>query len=207
MLIIGSTQLTFTKGTGSFHCPNCDQSSEYRLRHKREFLTLYFVPLIPLQLVGRFVECSACRLTFEPDVADMTAEEVRASQRRDAIEMVRRVLVVIVAADNHIAEDELTTVREFTQQFELPAVTGEQILREAAAVRQSDMELLPYIHHVAGQLSDEDKELLVHHAFLAATADGDLSDVRQSLLSRLPDAIGVPEWRFREIITRAADSP
>lgn len=205
MLIIGSTQLTFTKGTGTFHCPHCDQASSYRHRHKREFLTVYFIPLIPLQSVGQFVECSTCRQTFEPQVAEMTADEVRGSQRRAITELIRRALVVIVAADDHVTADELAAVRDFARQSDLPDVTSEQILREAGAIRQSDMDLLQYIRHVAEELSDEDKDLLVRHAFLAATAGGQLSAERQTLLTSLPDAIGVPEWRFREVISSAAD--
>ncbi len=205
MLIIGSTQLTFTKGTGTFHCPHCDQGRSYRHRHKREFLTVYFIPLIPLQSVGQFVECSTCRQTFEPQVAELTAEEVRSSQRHAINEMIRRALVVIVAADDQVTDNELAAVRDFAQQSDLPDVTSEQILHEAEAIQQSNMDLLQYIHHVAEELSDEDKDRLVLHGFLAATADGQLSAERQTLLTDLPDAIGVPEWRFREVISSAAE--
>lgn len=206
MLIIGSTQLTFTKGTGTFHCPNCNHSNSYRWRHKREFLTVYFVPLIPLQKVGEFVECAACRQTFDTKVAEMSADEIRAMHRQATVELIRRGLVVIVAADNQVTEDELQAVRDFAQAHRLPEVSREQILREAAAVRQSEMNVLEYISHVAEQLSDEDKDLLVQHAFLAATAGGDLSGSRQEILKNLPAAIGVPEWRFRNVIEQAADT-
>ncbi len=205
MIIIGSTQLTFTKSSGSFHCPNCDQLREYRHRTKREFLTIYFIPLIPLQSVGEFVECSTCRGTFEPDVARMTAEQIRASHRYAALEMIRCALVIIVAADDDVSDEELAAVRDFARQHELPDVTIAQILREAAAVQQSNMDLLQYISHVAQQLSEEDKELLVHHAFLAATAAGELSEPRGELLKDLPEAIGIHETRFREIVAAAIE--
>ena len=120
-------------------------------------------------------------------------------------EMIRRVLVVIVAADDQVTDEELAAVRDFAPPAICRTSPGNQILREAAAVRQSNMDLLQYIRHVAQQLSDEDKELLVQHAFLAATAGGELSAERQELLRNLPDAIGMPEWRFREVISTAAD--
>ena len=84
-------------------------------------------------------------------------------------------------------------------------MTPEQILTEAARIRQSNMDLLGYIRHVAKPLPMPFKELLVYHAFLAATAGGDLSESRQAILAKLPDAIGIPEPRFREIIVQAAE--
>jgi uncharacterized tellurite resistance protein B-like protein len=206
MLIIGSTELTFTSDAGSFHCPHCDLAREYRLRYRREFLTIYFIPLIPLRKLGEFAECSTCRQTFEPDVVKMSPEEIRVSKRRSTLEMIRRVLVVIVAADTQVTDEELEAVRQFSEQVDLPEVTREQILHEAEAVHNADLDPVQYIRHVAGQLSEEDKDLLVLHAFLAATAAGQLSDARQEVLKELPDAVGVPEWRFRAIIAEASES-
>ncbi len=204
MIIIGTTQLTYTKSKGDFHCPSCQQQCSFRHRRKREFLTLYFIPLIPLQLTAEFLECSTCRRTFDTQLANLTADQIRAMQRNATIEMIRRVLVIIVAADEDVTVAELSAVREFTQQQDQPDISAEQLLREAAAVRQGNMDLLAYISHVAQQLSEADKELLVRHAFLAATAGGDLSAARQDLLKELPQAVGIPESRFREIIGQAA---
>ena len=114
-------------------------------------------------------------------------------------------LVVIVASDNEVSDEELEAVREFAVQHEQPEVTRDQILREAAAVRRAQFDPLAYTRGVAVQLSPEDKELLVYHAFLAATAAGGLSETAQDLLAQLPDAIGIPEMRFREIVLRAVE--
>ncbi len=206
MLIIGSTQLTYTKNRGSFHCPRCNQEQPFRHRRKREFLTLYFIPVLPLQLVSEFVECGTCRSTFDLQIASMSAGEIRASQRQNALEMIRRVLVVIVAADDQVSENELSAVTHFARQYELPVVSADQIMREAAAVRQAQVDLRHYISYVAQQLTREDRELLIYHGFLAATAGGDLSPARQQLLQQLPAAVGVPEDRFREIIVRAVEA-
>jgi uncharacterized tellurite resistance protein B-like protein len=205
MIIIGSTQLTFTKESGTFHCPNCKSSRPYRLRYKREFLTIYFIPLIPLQKLEEFLECEECRNTFEPRMASMTAEEIQAAQRQAATEMIRRALVVIVAADDYVSEEELEAVGTFARENGLPDVTAQQILREATAVRGSDMNELQYLAHVAGQLSEQEKDQLVQQAFLAATAGGELSEARQLLLKKMPNALGVEESRFRQLIAEAAN--
>lgn len=205
MIIIGSIELKFTKGTGTFACPTCEQERTYRHRTRREFLTLYFIPLIPLQSLGEFLECTTCRGSFPVELSEMTVEQLRLRKRQQAAELIRRVLVVIVASDNEVSDEELEAVREFAVQHEQPEVTRDQILREAAAVRRAQFDPLAYTRGVAVQLSPEDKELLVYHAFLAATAAGGLSETRQDLLAQLPDAVGIPEMRFREIVLRAVE--
>lgn len=205
MIIIGSTNLTYTKSNGQFHCPQCNEQRPFRHRRKREFLTVYFIPLIPLQLVNEFLECSSCRGAFDKELADMTAEQIRSSQQREAAEMIRHVLVVIVAADDEVTDEELATVCDFARQNHQPEMTTEQILQEAATVRQFNMDQLQYIAYVAEKLSPEHIEILVRHAFLAATAGGQLSAARQELLKNLPHAVGIPESRFREIIVYAAE--
>jgi hypothetical protein len=130
---------------------------------------------------------------------------LRAHKRQQASERIRRVLVVLIAADDVVTDEELEAVRDFAAKHEQPEITREQILCEAASVRKAQLDPVAYIRGVALLLSQEDKELLVYHAFLAATAAGGLSEIRQDLLTQLPDAVGVPEMRFRELVLLAVE--
>lgn len=205
MIIIGSMELKFTKRVGTFCCPQCEQERTFRLRTRREFLTVYFIPLIPLQHLGEFVECMTCRGAFDASAAEFTLEQLQAQKRRAAAERIRRALVILVAADEVVTDEELAVVREFTRRNGQEDVSRDQLLHEAASVRHAQMDPVVYLRHVAQQLGEEDKELLVYHAFLAATASGELSPQRQTLLAQMPDAIGIPEMRFREIVLRAVN--
>ena len=203
--MIGTMDLTYTKKRGSFYCPNCTTQRDYAHKITRQFLTVYFIPLIPLQMQTEFLLCATCKQQFELSVADMDAEQIKQLQREAIFELIRRVLVVIVAADNMVTDEELETVRDFARRYQQADVTPEQLLREAAMVRDSGMDTVAYIRHIAGQLSGEDKVLLVEYAFLAATAGGELTESRQDLLKQMPAAIGMSEPDFREIIVRAAE--
>jgi hypothetical protein len=205
MIIIGTIELSFTKGSGTFFCTKCGAERAYKHKTKRQFLTVYFIPLIPLQAAGEFIQCSTCREQFDPSATRLTAAEHEAARRDEAVETIRRVMVVIVAADEVVSDEELLTVQQFADQHELPDITKELVLTEAARIRQAGLDAVGYIQGVARQLSMEDKERLVHHAFLVATVGGELSEARQKLLRQLPDAVGIPESRFREIIVEAAE--
>ena len=66
MIIFGVRTSESTASFGSFLCPCCRTSQDYRhVVHKRWF-TLYFIPLIPLGRVGEQVECQGCFSRFSP---------------------------------------------------------------------------------------------------------------------------------------------
>ncbi len=203
MIIIGTIELNFTRRTGTFCCPHCEQERTYRLRTRRQFLTVYFIPLIPLQAMGEFIQCTTCHGTFHVDLSELTVSQYRDQKRRAANELIRRALVVVVAADEVVTDAELAVLRDFSRAHGQEDFDVEQVRSEAAAVRHAQMDPEHYLRYLAQQLSEEDKEQLVYFAFLAATASGDMSAPRRTLLARMPEVVGVPEMRFREIVLRA----
>jgi len=65
VIVLGTTGVTYPKGGGSFRCPACARERPYRRKRIRRFFTVYFVPLVPLDLIAEFVECRACRGRFK----------------------------------------------------------------------------------------------------------------------------------------------
>ena len=65
-IVFGWRGITYTIGKGSFHCPGCGCQQMYRHRRSRRFFTLYFIPLIPLDKIGEFVECQICLQKWQP---------------------------------------------------------------------------------------------------------------------------------------------
>ncbi|HRX80347.1 MAG TPA: hypothetical protein P5307_14850 [Pirellulaceae bacterium] len=52
MIIWGSRGLTSVVENGQFHCPQCGTDRMFNLKQVRNFFTLYFIPLIPLNVAG-----------------------------------------------------------------------------------------------------------------------------------------------------------
>lgn len=70
LLIFGTRGITYTKASGDFQCPSCGPA-RYRHRRIRNFFTLYFIPLIPLNMEREFVECAQCRQTFRLEILQL----------------------------------------------------------------------------------------------------------------------------------------
>ena len=57
-------------GTGTFHCPNEGGVRRYRRLQARRWFTLFFVPVVPLDRRGEWVQCLGCGSTYRTDVLD-----------------------------------------------------------------------------------------------------------------------------------------
>ena len=64
MIIFGWRAFYRTIAQGMFHCRHCGADRQYRQRAGRRWFTLFFIPVIPLNSVGDYVQCTACRTRY-----------------------------------------------------------------------------------------------------------------------------------------------
>ena len=68
LIIFGRKGVTSTTNRGTFDCPACGTGKPFEHKKARRFFTLYFIPLIPLQTLGEWVECGGCGKQWKPTV-------------------------------------------------------------------------------------------------------------------------------------------
>ena len=54
MILIGTMEWASTVERGDFFCPACNAAKNYQRKVARPFLTLYFIPVIPIGAVREF---------------------------------------------------------------------------------------------------------------------------------------------------------
>lgn len=113
LLLFGITTRTKTLGAGTFYCRNEGGERIYLLLEARRWFTLFFIPLIPLKVLGKLVQCSSCGVRYDPAVLphaatapteQVTADEVEAIVRIGtnlgmSPEKMRRILVESVSPE------------------------------------------------------------------------------------------------------------
>lgn len=57
-----------TLGKGEFFCRRCGGDRGYRHRSGRRFITVFFIPLIPLTKTGEHVQCMTCKTRYVTEV-------------------------------------------------------------------------------------------------------------------------------------------
>jgi zinc-ribbon family len=68
MLIWGLCVIYRTLGRGVFFCRRCGGDREYRYRAGRRYVTVFFIPLVPLKKTGEHVQCLTCKIRYVTEV-------------------------------------------------------------------------------------------------------------------------------------------
>ena len=201
MIIWGSRGLTSTVEPATFHCPQWDLSQSGNVKQVRNFFTLYFIPIIPMNVAGRYVECTSCGGTYDENILSYDPEEERAEFNTQLL----RVMVMAALADGAVDPYER---QEMEKQYvklaglPVPAATLEQ---EIAWAQTSGGDLNSFVAHMTADLSPHGRALIVKLAFHTMSASGDLQEGHQTQLTRLAETLEIPQDQFLELIEHLSE--
>src|SRR5512138_1598119 len=107
LIIFGTRGVTYGSEGGQFFCPSCGEKQSYLHKRVRRFFTLYFIPLIPLDLLGEYIECQSCTSTYKTTILDYNPEKAAAAEEAEFQKAMRRVLVLMMLADGVVEQSEI----------------------------------------------------------------------------------------------------
>ena len=189
MIIFGTRGVTYSKESSQFYCPTCSAQAAYKHKRVRRFFTLYFIPVIPMDLLGEYVECQQCGATYQLKVLDLDPDEAAASFEAEFHRVMKRVMVLMMLADEVIEEDEINIIREVYRQMTDRPLSKEDVMTEVEQARADGHGIDVYLASIAGNLNDRGKESVVTGAFMVAAADGEIQDEEQKLIGEIGSAL------------------
>ncbi len=201
LIIFGTRGVTYGSEGGNFYCPDCDSEKAYLHRKVRRFFTLYFIPLIPLDLLGEYVECQSCTSTYKPSVLEF---DPKGSEKREEAEFrvaMRRVLVLMLLADGVVDESEIAAIQSILGRLEDRTVERAEIEAEIAKAKAVPGDLAQYCKSMAGTLNDAGREMVVRAALLVATADGKFEESEKDALAKMATALNLSRAAYAGIVT------
>jgi uncharacterized tellurite resistance protein B-like protein len=205
MILIGTMNITRTRSEGQFHCPECRANCDYRLRAATPFLTLYFVPVIPIGGAEEFVQCSRCKNRFEKPVLANLPNDVAVAITDQFGDEVLRCMVLVIAEDGHILPREIDAIQDLSQRLLERKVTRDEVLRLVSLTGQTKVKTYNFVRSMAKRWNLEQRKRALQAMFLAASADGGLRDERAAVLKQLMTALNMDETEFRQVISEAVN--
>lgn len=200
IIFYGTRGITYSAGSGQFHCPSCGPRQDYRKRRVRRFFTLYFIPLIPLDLRGEYVECRRCEGTFKPEILDWDPEKEKREFEAEFHRAVRQVMVLMMLADGAVDDQEVEMVRSLYRKITERDLEPEDVQREAEHIRSSGLGLQETIGAVGPRLNAHGKAMVVKAAYLVAAADGHFADQERTLLGEVAGALEMTPEAFSAVL-------
>ncbi|MEM6776210.1 MAG: zinc ribbon domain-containing protein [Planctomycetota bacterium] len=204
MVMIATMNLSRTLERGEFYCPQCGSQQSHRFRSRRTFLTVYFIPVVPISAAEPFVQCDQCRATFDPTVLEMdkaTHTEIQEAQFRDeAI----RAAVLVTLEDDDITETEIRSLLQISQYVLENPIDREELGRLCSVARDLGVEMEHYVLTVSRRWNTRQRLTALQAIFLAATAGDDaISPLRLDQVQSMRELLNLSNQEFESAIEDA----
>lgn len=204
MIIFGTRSVHSVKARGEFHCPHCADRAGYSHKEARRFFTLYFIPIIPLESVGDFVECLKCSRTFRSEVLAFDPHAERKSIRAEFEHAMRRALLCLSAADDVVDDRELDAIVSVCQSIGEASFTREELRAELISGVCGLPETTAFLSSLAPRLNDSGKEMVIRASLAVAAADEDLDDKEFKVIALYAKAMEMSDSHLTGVIREAA---
>lgn len=202
MIVFGTRGLTLTGDSGDFYCPSCDSDHPYKRRKVRRFFTLYFIPLIPLDLLGEYIECQRCKNTYNDSVFSIReqAEAEREAFQSEYERAIKKSMAIMVLADGVVDDAEVEVMTNIYSSITGKETTEEEMRSEIEAAKNEGLSIESYLEQINGLVNESGKELVVRALINIAYADGDFDEEEQATLIKALSAMDISERQFDEIM-------
>ncbi|MGI9470668.1 MAG: TerB family tellurite resistance protein [Rubripirellula sp.] len=195
--------LTSTRDRGNFYCPTCALKQTYRLRARRPWLTLYFIPTVPVGGHEHFVECDQCRSTWDPTVLEMDQQSHEAAQEDQFCDEAIRSAVLIVLADDRISDNEILALQRIATRMLGRPVDRDELGRLCSIAEQNKIEARNYVLTVSRRWSQDQRSRALQAMFLAATAEGELGEQQIGILTEMRELLDFTDSEYETAIEQA----
>jgi len=206
-IIWGTRGVTSTAESGQFHCPQCNGRRSYAHKNVRRFFTLFFIPLIPLDKLGDYVECQTCRSSFNSRVLSF---DPGAEQKRFEAEFqiaVKRVLVLMALADGVIDDKETEMIQSIYTKVTSSEITLTEINSEIEVARNDKRGVNQFLTKMAGTLNASGKELVLQAAFFIAAADGEFQKEEVAMLESIGKSLQMTPAHISGVLQQVTSQP
>lgn len=191
MIIFGTRGITTTPERGTFFCPRCNSNQNYNLKRVRRFFTLYFIPVIPLDKLGEYVECPRCQGTYDPEILSYDPQAANLQLEALFFVAVKHVMIGMLLADGEIDDAEVAMLQSQYEQLTGTQITEDDLREEIAVISAGGASPVELVQRLAPQLNDSGKETVIRAAHAIASADGSFDSDEQVLLAQIGQAMGL----------------
>lgn len=215
MLLIGTMNWASTRARGVFNCPECGGSQQYRHRSSRPFLTLYFIPVLPIGQLQEYVECTECRSAFEPVILDakysntaerdfeLGAEDEGAPEVASFESDLRTAIALMMVEDGHVTENEIVVARRVFENIAERNLSREELGHACSEVRLQKLNSVSFMATAATRRNLTERIQLIQATFAVASIEGELSPGRLSSLKRMKSILALDDAEFQAAIEEA----
>jgi hypothetical protein len=196
MLLIGTKDLPKTLETGDFFCPVCDRSQAFFKRSTQPYLTVYFIPFVPIGVVQHYVQCQNCHTSFEPTILGDPTPDSERSFEQDML----KIAALTMVEDDQVTEPEIRMALEALRMVAQVTVTREELGQVCSEVRSRQLRLNGFLWTARQRLAPEQRPRVIELIFLISGAEGSISPRRLQSLVQCQSLLEMTTEQFEQAI-------
>lgn len=198
MLIWGWRTRFKTLSDGVFYSPAAGQDAPYRLVEARKWFTFFFIPMIPLSVIGTYVECQLTKATYDPAILD---SPTTADFRIQLAAAIRESVAAVVLADGTVTPHERQLAMEVVRGY-VPEYDAAML--EVDLVSAANAPLAARLAFLANALNEHGKEQVLTATATVMTADGVIDDRDRAAVESIGTSLGMSPAHVRGVIETAS---
>ena len=209
MIMIGSMELSRTVDEDRFYCPTCGTAQAGEIRRKRPFLTLYFIPVVPIGAGEERLRCRQCRQTFDVSLRTIDEATFRRRRRGEFVDAVLRSAALMMVGGADRPADAIERLEDIRRQLENPNTQRDDLeasdprtIYEAARVTRTDP--LSYVADVSQVWTIVERGEALRWMYRAVASDVEPTDRQIGDLVLMKDILDMTDAEFRGHIVAAA---
>ncbi|MEC8390208.1 MAG: zinc-ribbon domain-containing protein, partial [Planctomycetota bacterium] len=182
--------------TGSFDCPKCHQQRSYQRKLIKNWISIYFIPIIPIGASGEVLQCTKCKIEFP-------AKSAPQSQASDSptSEDFAEALLVLVALDrgtpNRKVVAKLQQVLSELREQPVSSETVAALILQGQSTRYSAFE---YARTTRAGISREDRIRAVVLIDELVRCPGEAHPAGLDLLDSISKALGISSTALNSLL-------
>ena len=200
MIIFGTRGVKFKIDEGRFLCPQCAKERDYKHKKVRRFFTLYFIPLIPLDSLGDYVECTTCKGTFVSRVLDYKPAMGENQFQSEYEKAMRHCMIMMMLADGEIDEKEMDMVLKIINKFGHNDITMSELEGLVEVVEHKNEPIQKYLSKITPSLNEHGKEIIIKCAIAVASSDGHVDDSEIALIQEMALTMEMSKYHVKGLL-------
>ncbi len=188
------------KESGTFFSPATRMDGPYDLVVARRWFTLFWIPLIPLSVVGTYVRCGVTKRLFDPQVLSNPTNEEFTAQLAGGL---REVLAAVLMADEVAGAEERRVAVELGSR-QIPGYNDETLVADLQRVGQSPLD--ERLRYLSEALTTLGKEQLLSTAAAIMAAEQVIDPRTDQRVRSIGEALGMSPPHVHGVITTAIEA-
>ena len=174
--------------------------SDYNHKQVKRFGTLYFIPILPLDDLGDYVECQRCKNTYNQEVLNYNPDKEFEEFQAEYEDAVKKLMILMILADGEVEESEIETIIAIYENITKNKLDKKKLMDEIDDYSLKKYDVLDFTSSLRGKLNDQGKETIIKAAYLIAAADGEFHELEQELLSKIAISLDFSKAHLKAVL-------